>query len=73
MQSGAVRLDTLFIDEGFGTLSHEYRDLVLQALCEIGDNRQVGVISHVPEVKNFISSRLEVHKGPLGSSVTEHR
>ena len=72
MQSGAVRLDTLFIDEGFGSLSDEYRELVLQALAEIGGTRQVGVISHVPEVKNFISCRVDVQKSPNGSTISMH-
>jgi DNA repair protein SbcC/Rad50 len=72
MQSGAVRLDTLFIDEGFGTLSDEYRELVLQALSELRDSRQVGVISHVPEVKNYISCRVEISKSHGGSVVQTH-
>ena len=73
MQSGAVRLDTLFIDEGFGTLSDEYRELVLQALSELGNSRQVGVISHVPEVKNYISCRVEINKSHGGSVVEIQR
>lgn len=70
MQSGGVRLDTLFIDEGFGTLSDEFRDLVLQSLSELRGRRQVGIISHVPEVKNHIPCRVEIIKEYSGSIVT---
>ena len=69
-QSGAVRLDTLFIDEGFGTLSPEYRDVVLQTLDELGGSRQVGVISHVDEVKAFIPCQVAVTKTTSGSTVS---
>ena len=70
MNSGAIELDTLFIDEGFGTLSDHFRDLVLEALDELGSTRQVGVISHVKEVKAFIPCQIQLHKSLSGSSVT---
>ncbi|HCH65611.1 MAG TPA: hypothetical protein DFR83_22600 [Deltaproteobacteria bacterium] len=70
MNSGAIELDTLFIDEGFGTLSDHFRDLVLEALDELGSTRQVGVISHVKEVKAFIPCQVQLHKSLDGSTVT---
>jgi exonuclease SbcC len=70
MNSGAIELDTLFIDEGFGTLSDHFRELVLEALDELGSTRQVGVISHVKEVKAFIPCQVQLHKSMGGSSVT---
>ena len=67
--SGGIRLDTLLIDEGFGTLDSDALDLALDTLTSLNaDGRLVGIISHVDELKNRISTRLEVTKGPSGSS-----
>ena len=66
---GKTRLDTMFIDEGFGSLSEEVRDTAVRVLLELaGDNRLVGVISHVSELKEQIPKQLLVSRnGQQGS------
>lgn len=67
--AGGMRLDTLFIDEGFGSLDSESLDLALRALIDLlKDGRLVAVISHVPELKERIDTRLEVVPGREGST-----
>ncbi len=68
--AGGIRLDTLFVDEGFGSLDPEALDqalAVLDALREGG--RQVGIISHVPELRDRLAQRLEVVPGRYGSTL----
>lgn len=68
--AGSIRIDTVFIDEGFGSLSEEARTQAVQILSELADgNRLVGIISHVTELKEQIGTRLVVKKGEKGSSV----
>ncbi|WP_238367256.1 AAA family ATPase [Mesobacterium pallidum] len=72
--SGKVRLDTIFIDEGFGSLDTENGsgtlDQVLQVLnALVSDNRAVGLISHVPLVQEAIPNGFYVRKQPGGSTV----
>jgi DNA repair protein SbcC/Rad50 len=74
--NGKVRLDTIFIDEGFGSLDTENGsgtlDQVLQVLNSIvRQNRAVGLISHVPLVQEAIPNGFYVRKGISGSSVEE--
>ncbi|MDD9739304.1 SMC family ATPase [Marinovum sp. SP66] len=74
--SGKVRLDTIFIDEGFGSLDTENGsgtlEQVLQVLNSIvRQNRAVGLISHVPLVQEAIPNGFYVRKGMSGSSVEE--
>lgn len=65
--SGAVRLDALFIDEGFGSLDGETLDIAMKALAMIrSGGRLVGIISHVSELRGRISSRIEVTKDSGG-------
>ena len=67
---GRARLDTMFIDEGFGSLSDDARDNAVNVLLELaGSSRLVGVISHVSELKEQIPHKLIVTKGNRGSSV----
>jgi len=67
--AGGIRLDTVFIDEGFGSLDQEALDLALRTLEELKQGgRLVGLISHLEEVKARIPARLEVTPGPGGSS-----
>ena len=67
--AGGVRLDSLFIDEGFGSLDDESLDLVVRTLEELRcGGRLVGVISHVPELRERLTTRLTVVKGPHGST-----
>jgi exonuclease SbcC len=66
--AGGLRLETIFVDEGFGSLDPESLDLAYQSLVRIlGGGRLVGVISHVPELKERIDARLEIRPGRQGS------
>ncbi len=66
--AGRVHLDTMFIDEGFGSLDEEARDKAIGILNELaGDTRLVGIISHVAELKEQIDRKLVVKKGDRGS------
>ena len=66
--SGGIQLDTMFIDEGFGTLDPESLDKAVEALVELqSDGRMVGIISHVPELRERIDARLEVSTTANGS------
>ena len=66
--AGGVRMETMFIDEGFGTLSSEALDLAFKTLYDLQrGGRLVGVISHVSELKERIEARLEVLPSPEGS------
>ena len=68
---GKTHIDTMFVDEGFGSLSEEVRDTAVRVLLELaGGNRLVGVISHVNELKEQIPNQLIVTKGNHGSQVT---
>ncbi|PLT32518.1 AAA family ATPase [Bacillus sp. V5-8f] len=67
--AGGISLETMFIDEGFGTLDPESLDNAIEALMDIqSSGRLVGIISHVPELKERIDARLEVHSTQQGSS-----
>jgi exonuclease SbcC len=67
--TGGVRLDSIFVDEGFGSLGPDDLNAVLKVLhsLQTGD-RLVGVISHVEQLKAAIPARLEVEKGLEGST-----
>ncbi|MDR2516732.1 MAG: AAA family ATPase [Spirochaetaceae bacterium] len=70
-RSGGVRLDAVFIDEGFGSLDETTLDLALLILDEIKEQRMVALISHVGELRTRIPSRVEVVKGPGGSRIRD--
>jgi exonuclease SbcC len=68
--AGGIRLDTLFIDEGFGSLDSECLDLAVRTLIDLqASGRMVGVISHVSELKEQMPKRLDVIPGREGSTV----
>jgi DNA repair protein SbcC/Rad50 len=68
--TGGVRMDAMFIDEGFGSLDSETLDVAIRALMDIqADGRIVAIISHVEELRTRIPVRLEVVKGKTGSSI----
>ena len=70
-RAGGIRLETIFIDEGFGSLDPEALDLALRALADLQTGgRLVGIISHIPELKERIDLRLEVAAGKRGSRAT---
>ncbi|RBY86585.1 AAA family ATPase [Blastococcus sp. TF02A-30] len=67
-ETGGVRVDTLFVDEGFGTLDAQALDAVMSVLDELRrGGRTVGVISHLEELRTRIPTRLEVVAGRHGS------
>ena len=67
--TGGIRLETIFVDEGFGTLDPEALDLAMRALEDLqAGGRLVGIISHVPELRERVGARLEVLAGRRGST-----
>jgi exonuclease SbcC len=69
-EAGGVAIETLFIDEGFGSLDPETLDDVMDTLDSLRDGgRAVGVVSHVPEMRSRIPTQLHVSKGRGGSRV----
>ena len=69
---GAVSLESLFLDEGFGSLDAESLDLAVQGLEALADgNRMVGVISHIEELSERMPSRVHVEKHAHSSTIRE--
>lgn len=69
-QSGGIRLDAMFIDEGFGSLDDGALRLAMQMLARLADGtRLIGVISHVDALKEAIPAQICVTKGANGSSL----
>lgn len=69
-RAGGIRLDTLFIDEGFGSLDDETLDLAMRTLDELRQGgRTVGVISHVASMKDQLPAQVRVTATPRGPSV----
>ncbi|MGF9755676.1 SMC family ATPase [Microvirga sp. 0TCS3.31] len=67
-EAGGADLDTLFVDEGFGSLDAETLEDVMDTLDTLRDGgRVVGVVSHVPELQTRIPTQLRVHRGRHGS------
>ena len=65
--AGGIRLDTMFVDEGFGSLSDKALDQALDALNKLSDaHRLVGIISHVKELKEEINRQIVVTKDQTG-------
>lgn len=73
--ASAVRLDTMFVDEGFGSLSGSFLELAMNELIDTAENghRLIGIISHVEEVKGRIPHRIEVTKERTGGSTAKIR
>ena len=67
-QAGGIQIDTMFIDEGFGTLDQDSLNNAIQTLMNLsGENRLVGIISHVKELKERIHKGIIVTKDLHGS------
>lgn len=72
-RAGGIHLDTLFIDEGFGSLDDDTLDLAMRTLDELRQGgRTVGVISHVAAMKDQLPAQLHVSATPRGPSVIRH-
>lgn len=68
--AGGIRLETMFVDEGFGSLDDVAREQAIKVLVELaGTDRIVGIISHVNELKEQIDTKLMVRKTEKGSRV----
>jgi len=74
-QAGGAQLDTLFIDEGFGSLDPDTLDDVMGVIDDLrGNGRVIGIVSHVPELKERIAERLTVRRvRPDGPSTVDVR
>ena len=67
--AGGIRLDTMFVDEGFGSLDEESLQQALKALADLAEgNRLVGIISHVSDLKERIDRQIVVKKDRNGGS-----
>lgn len=73
-RAGGVRLDTLFIDEGFGSLDADTLELAMRTLDELrAGGRTVGIISHVEAMKEQLPAQLTVEATPSGPSIIRQR
>ena len=70
--AGGIRLDTMFVDEGFGSLDEESLQQAIKSLSDLSEgNRLVGIISHVSELKEKIERQIVVTKDKSGGSKVE--
>ncbi|MDR0379323.1 MAG: SMC family ATPase [Candidatus Accumulibacter sp.] len=68
--AGGVRLDAMFIDEGFGSLDPEVLELAVRTLSEMtGGERLIGIVSHLAELRERIDRQLRIEKTPTGSRI----
>ncbi len=72
--AGGIRLDSLFIDEGFGSLDEETIPQAMEALRDLTEGHKlVGIISHVSQLKNWTEKMIVVEKDRFGGSKAEIR
>ncbi|SDW71162.1 exonuclease SbcC [Kandleria vitulina] len=70
--AGGIELNALFIDEGFGTLDDESLDQAINVLMDMKNDKVIGIISHVSDLKERIEAGIEVKRGKHGSSLYVH-
>jgi exonuclease SbcC len=70
-EAGGTRIEALFVDEGFGSLDEDTLEEVMTVLDGLREGgRMVGIVSHVPELRQRIPAQIRVHKGHSGSHLT---
>lgn len=68
--AGGIKLDTIFVDEGFDSLDEESLNLAVRTLHEMtGSHKLVGIISHIDELKHNIERKIVVERGRAGSTL----
>lgn len=71
-ESGGIRLETMFIDEGFGSLDDKALDKAVEALTELGSGDcLIGIISHVGRLKEMINKRIVITRDNLNNTVAK--
>lgn len=71
-ENGGIRIDTLFIDEGFGTLSHEFLSNAIGTIENLSkEDKFIGLISHVDELKDAIEAKILISYDPSSGSSLE--
>ena len=68
-RKSGINIDSLFIDEGFGSLDENSLEQAISILDEIRDSRKIGIISHVGDLKSRITSNIEIIKTQHGSKL----
>lgn len=68
--AGGIRLEAMFIDEGFGSLDADVLDLAVRVLSDMaGGSRVIGIISHIAELRQRIDKQVRIQKTPHGSKI----
>ena len=70
--AGGIELNALFIDEGFGTLDDESLDQAISVRMDMKNDKVIGIIAHVSDLKERIEAGIEVKRGKHGSSLYVH-
>jgi exonuclease SbcC len=71
-ENGGIRLEAMFVDEGFGSLDEDALAQAIRVLSQLaGDSRMVGIISHVSELRDNIPHQIQVKRSRTGSSLTQ--
>ena len=70
--AGGVKLDSMFIDEGFGSLDRESLEKAIRILNDLSDGkRMIGIISHVSELSDWIDKKIQISKSNEGSKISQ--
>ncbi|WP_338207776.1 SMC family ATPase [Lactiplantibacillus paraxiangfangensis] len=73
-QAGGIKIDALFIDEGFGSLDEDALDMAMETLQQVeGKSRMIGIISHVSELEHQLPAQLQVIPEGNGESVVKYK
>jgi len=73
-QAGGIKIDALFIDEGFGSLDEDALDMAMETLQQVeGKSRMIGIISHVSELEHQLPAQLRVIPEGNGESIVKYQ